>query len=233
MNSSEKSSVNPAPFEVLYEDDALLAINKPAWWVVHRGLARDALVIVDALKTQIQRDMVHPLHRLDRQTSGVLLFARNSGIAREMQAQFDTGDIQKTYLALVRGICPEQGIIDSPVPGKEGGERVPAQTEFARLGAFDTEPRNVSLVQAFPRTGRFHQIRRHLKHINHPIIGDSNYGKGALNRAFREHYGLDRLALHAQSIACRHPRTGHPITITAPLPADLLEPFKKMEIVID
>jgi tRNA pseudouridine65 synthase len=225
--------VSTAPFKILFEDDDLLAINKPAWWVVHRGLASDALVIVDKLKAYLHRETVHPLHRLDRQTSGVLLFAQTSDIARTMQEQFNTGQICKTYLALVRGACPEKGIIDSPVPKNEGGVRVPAQTEFVRLGAFNTEPRKVSLVHAYPGTGRFHQIRRHLKHISHPIIGDSNYGKGALNRAFRERYGLDRLALHARTITFQHPVTAQTITINAPIPTDLLEPFERMGIVIN
>ena len=218
------------PFQILFRDDALYAINKPAWWVVHRGLARDAEVVVDVLKKQLSQEKIYPLHRLDRQTSGVLMFAANRDVARAMQQRFDEKQIQKEYLALVRGRCPNSGLIDAPVPKNENGERVAAQTRYTRICSCDTEPRAVSLVKVLPLSGRFHQIRRHLKHINHPIIGDSNYGKGKLNRAFKEQYGLNRMALHASTISFIHPISMENISIIAPLPDDLRMPFARMGI---
>lgn len=172
--------------------------------------------------------VVHPLHRLDRQTSGVVLFALNAEIAAWMGHAFEAGDVEKRYLALVRGVAPDEGRIDHPIPRQEDGPRVPAVTEFRRLAEAATEPRHVSLVEAIPRTGRLHQIRRHLKHINHHVIGDANYGKGALNRALAERYGLRRMALHAASITFRHPLSGDHVTIDAPLPPDLVAPLTRM-----
>ncbi|MBN2530863.1 MAG: pseudouridylate synthase [Deltaproteobacteria bacterium] len=216
------------PFEIIYQDDVLFAINKPAWWVVHRGLARDAKVIVDELKDMTLDGKVYPLHRLDRQTSGVLLFARCREVAQTMQKQFDSNALKKAYIALVRGICPEKGLIDSPVPRTEGGPKVLAQTIYYRIASVDILPRAVSLVKALPITGRFHQIRRHMKHINHPVIGDANYGKGALNRAFKEMYQLERMALHAVALRFHHPVTQQKTTVLARLPLDLSIPLEKI-----
>jgi tRNA pseudouridine65 synthase len=111
--------------------------------------------------------------------------------------------------------------VDSPVPRTEGGPRVPAVTAYRRLAVVE----RWSLVQASPRTGRLHQIRRHLKHLGHPIVGDVNYGKGDINRLFRERYGLRRLALHAAALSFTHPFTGASTTITTRLPDDLRGPL--------
>ena len=141
---------------------------------------------------------------------------------------FEDGTVEKRYLALVRGVAPDEGRIDQPIPRRENGPRVPALTEFRRVAQAPTEPRHVSLVEAIPRTGRLHQVRRHLKHIDHHVIGDANYGKGAVNRALAERYGLRRMALHATSLTFRHPVGGHDETVTAPLPSDLAEPLARM-----
>jgi len=176
---------------------------------------------------------VYPVHRLDRGTSGALLFTLSSEVARALQESFMAGRVEKRYLALVRGITPEEGIIDSPVPRSPKstraaqGERVPATTEFRRLGTFE----RYSLVEAIPKTGRPHQIRRHLKHITHPLVGDVRYGKGEHNRLFRERFGLHRLALHAWRLTLPHPVSGEPLVITAPLPEDLRGPFGEMGLV--
>jgi tRNA pseudouridine65 synthase len=121
--------------------------------------------------------------------------------------------MDKRYLALTRGHPPEQGLIDHPIPRAPGEERVPAQTEFARIGTFE----RYALVVALPKTGRLHQIRRHLKHLSCPLIGDVRYGKGEHNRLFRERYALDRLALHAAALRFVHPWTGQRLTVRAPL----------------
>lgn len=213
---------------VLYRDDSVLAVDKPAGLLVHQGWGRDALVLVDIVRKILGLKTVHPLHRLDRQTSGVVLFALDPAAAATLGDAFENRTVRKTYWALVRGEPPLEGVIDSPVPKTEGGPRVPALTTYRRLATLCTEPRRVSWVEASPRTGRLHQVRRHLKHISCPVIGDANYGKGQINRAFRERYGLCRMALHAAALTFPHPETGRPCTISAPLPPDLELPLRNM-----
>ena len=141
-----------------------------------------------------------------------------------MQERFAAGEVEKRYLALVRGIPPEEGVIDHPVPRAPGGPRVPAVTRFRRLATFE----RYALVEARPSTGRWHQIRRHFKHLSHPLIGDVRYGKGEHNRLFRERFGLHRLALHALELAFEHPHTGERLRIVAPVPEDLAGPLRAM-----
>jgi tRNA pseudouridine65 synthase len=209
--------------EILYRDADLAVVNKPSGVVVHRGWADDDDDLMRALRDQLGL-LVYPIHRLDRGASGAVVFALHRDAARQLGALFsgDQGDasVEKRYLALVRGHPPEQGVIDHPIPSKPDGPRVPARTEFRRLGTFE----RYALVEATPRTGRLHQIRRHLKHIACPLIGDVNYGKGEHNRLFRERYGLHRLALHAHLLAFPHPATGAaiaPLVIRAPLRGEL------------
>jgi tRNA pseudouridine65 synthase len=209
------------PLAVLYQDAHLIAAAKPARLAVHRGAARDRTFALQIVRNQIGRH-VHAVHRLDRATSGVLLFALSPEAARRMQERFAAGAVEKRYLALVRGIPPEEGVIDHPIPRDEGGPRVPAVTAFRRLATFE----RYALVEAGPRTGRRHQIRRHFKHISHPLIGDVRYGKGEHNRLFRERFGLCRLALHALEAAFAHPVTGEALRIAAPVPEDLAGPLR-------
>lgn len=209
----------------LYQDRCLLAVGKPAGLAVHRGMARDRTFALQLVRDQIGRH-VHAVHRLDRATSGVLLFALDPGTAGRMQELFAEGRVEKRYLALVRGIPPESGVIDHPIPRDVGGPRVLAVTEFRRLAAFE----RYALIEARPRTGRLHQIRRHLKHLSHPLIGDVRYGKGEHNRLFRERFGLHRLALHALELAFEHPETGEAVRIVAPVPEDLAGPLRAMGI---
>ncbi|MFS8071132.1 MAG: RluA family pseudouridine synthase, partial [Byssovorax sp.] len=183
-------------------------------------------------------DRIHPVHRLDRGTSGVIVIALSGEAAATVQASFERGEAEKRYLALVRGIAPEEGLIDHPIPRREDGPRVPAVTAFRRRFAVSaaTAPdlpasaQRCSLVEARPRTGRLHQDRRHLKHVNHPLLGDANYGKGDLNRLFRAEVGLGRLALHAASLELVHPFTGARLRLDAPLPEDLVLPFSRLGI---
>jgi tRNA pseudouridine65 synthase len=213
--------------QVLYRDEGMVVVNKPAGMVVHRGWAREGPVLVDELRHLTGLKRVHPIHRLDRGTSGALVVALNAERARELGAVWENGLVTKCYLALVRGCPPDQGDIDHPLPRREGGPRVPAQSTFCRLCTAATEPRHVSLVKVWPRTGRLHQVRRHLKHISHPVIGDANYGKGPLNRALRERYGLARLALHALELSFPVPGPV-PLRVRAPLPDDLIRPWRQM-----
>ena len=210
---------------ILYRDGDLAIVNKPSGMLVHRGWDNDAVVAKTELRDAIGRH-VFPVHRLDRATSGALAFALSSEMAAALQPQFEQGGVRKRYLALVRGIPPERGVIDSPVPRSEDGPRVSAVTEFRRLFTFE----RYSLVEACPKTGRLHQIRRHLKHLGHPVVGDVNYGRGEINRLFRERYGLHRLALHALELELAHPRTGAPVAVRAPVPDDLAGPLRAMGV---
>jgi len=211
------------PLPLLYGDDRLVAVAKPSGLPVHRGWSRERIVALTLARDRIGRH-VYPVHRLDRATSGVLLFALDPEAARRLQEQFEAGAVRKRYLALVRGITPAEGVIDHPLPREEDGPRVPAVTGYRRLGTFEL----YSLVEAYPRTGRRHQIRRHLKHVSHPVIGDVRYGKGEHNRLFRERFGLHRLALHALEIAFAHPDDGRLLEIAAPVPEDLAGPLRAM-----
>jgi tRNA pseudouridine65 synthase len=214
---------NAEPFPLLYRDDLLVAVSKPSGIAVHRGWSRERIVVLTVLRDQLGR-RVFPVHRLDRGTSGVLLFALDPATARGLQEQLAAGRMSKRYLALVRGITPDEGIIDHPVPRSPGGPRVPAVTAYRRLATFE----RYSLLEVVPQTGRLHQIRRHLKHASHPLIGDVRYGKGEHNRLFRERFGLHRLALHAAELSFAHPADGRRLIVTASLPEDLAGPLVAM-----
>lgn len=208
---------------VLYEDPRLVAVDKPSGLVVHRGWAPDRDTVIDRARAQLG-GFVAPLHRLDRGTSGVLLLARDPATASALGAAFTAGAVAKTYLALVRGRPPAAGRIDHPLPRREGGERVPARTEYRTLV---TSPvARCSLVEARPVTGRPHQIRRHLKHISHPLVGDVRWGKGDVNREFRERFGLHRLALHAVRVCVRW--RGEELVLESPPAPELISAWEAL-----
>jgi tRNA pseudouridine65 synthase len=203
---------------ILFRDESLIAVDKPSGLAVHRGWAREHDVAMVRLRDQIGA-RVFPVHRLDRATSGVLLFALSGEMAALVCESFAAGKTKKTYLALVRGVPPEEILIDHPLPPGEDthAPRVSAQTMVVRREVFG----RYSLVEARPLTGRLHQVRRHLKHISCPLIGDVNYGKGEHNRLFRERYGLHRLFLHATRLRLPHPAQDGELDIVSPLPVDL------------
>jgi tRNA pseudouridine65 synthase len=211
---------------ILFEDDDLVVVNKPSGLLVHRGWGRDSRVAMTMVRDMLGK-YVYPSHRLDRPTSGALVFALSKESARFLAQAFEHRTVEKRYLALVRGVTPEAGIMDSQVPKKPKGERVDAETHFRRLWVFEDR---YSLVEAMPKTGRLHQIRRHLRHITHPLIGDVNYGSGEHNRLFRERFDLHRLALHAHFLAFEHPTSGERVEVRAPLPEDLLRPLEAMHM---
>jgi tRNA pseudouridine65 synthase len=204
----------PADLEFLFLDEHYAVVNKPSGLIVHRGWARDRVVVQTLVRDALGQHVYSP-HRLDRGTSGVLVFARHKEATTAMMGQFARGEVFKEYFALARGTPPESGTIDYAVPtGPKGkGERVQAVTDFERALVLD----HVSLVRLRPRTGRLHQLRRHLKHLGHPVVGDRRYARKCRATAYvEEHYGLHRMALHAHLLAFDHPMTGQTVRLTAP-----------------
>lgn len=204
-----------ADIEILYIDADCVAVNKPSGLAVHRGWADD-----DAFAMTLVRDAlgkwVYPVHRLDRGASGVLLFGLSSESARALCERFEKREVQKTYVALVRGAPPATLVIDHPLKPDNSDVPQPATTDVQLLEQIG----RYGWVQARPHTGRLHQIRRHLKHISCPIIGDVRYGKGEHNRLFRERYALHRLALHAAELTFIGLNDAS-LSLRAPLPAEL------------
>lgn len=221
--------------EVLHQDPRLVAVAKPSGLLVHRSTqAADRDTCLRRLRDQLGR-RVYPVHRLDRGTSGVLLFALDTAAARDVAAAFAQRRVHKTYLAVVRGFAPDAGEIDHPIAGADGGARAEARTRFACLARVEL-PHAVgryasarySLVRALPLTGREHQIRRHLRHVDHPVVGDVTHGDSRHNRFFRAHFGSHRLLLHALRLELPHPEGGRPLVVFAPLPGDLRALFGEL-----
>ncbi len=208
--------------EQIYMDEWLVAINKPHGLLVHRtGRARDvSLFALQTLRNQLDRH-VYPVHRLDRKTGGVLLFALDEDTHRIMQKAFANKRIHKKYIAIVRGFTEDEGLIDHPIK-KENGMLQEAVTRYKTLDRIElgfpsgqNKTSRYSLLEIFPETGRQHQIRRHLKHIHHPIIADRPYGCNKQNKLFKEKYGLMTMMLHAAKLQFMHPVMGNEIAIIA------------------
>ena len=215
--------------EILAEFDTHWLINKPSGWLVHPQRGVDAPTLTDWLTLLVGQSRAFPVHRLDRGTSGIMLWAKNSASARIWQQAWQSGGVRKGYTALVRGMLEGEHFIDHPVPGDEKAERKSAQSKLVAIASVRARPRALSLVEVEPYTGRFHQIRRHVKHLGHPLIGDSNYGRTELNRAYRQSVGLSRLALHAAWLAL--PNLDDPIEVSryfAPLPESLRDPLLRL-----
>ncbi len=209
--------------EILYRDADVVAVNKPSGLAVHRGWADD-----DEFAMTVVRDLlgqwVYPVHRLDRGASGVLLFGLSPEAARALCGAFERHEVEKRYVALVRGAPPEALVIDHPLRPDNSDVPQPAITDVRLLTQFG----RYAWVEARPKSGRLHQIRRHLKHISCPIIGDVRYGKGEHNRVFRERYALHRLALHAAALRVRAP-DGRELHLEAPLPTDLSNTLQQLK----
>ena len=214
---------------ILWRDEHLVAVYKPAGWLVHRtGLdAGETRFVMQALRNQLGQH-VFPVHRLDKGTCGVLVMALHSGAARALSQAFEQQATTKRYLALVRGWAPVRAEVDHALKPDDAPAHAPVQdahTRFRRLAQLVLpEPSDArfattraSLVEAVPTTGRRHQIRRHLKHLAHPIIGDATPGKGPLNRWWAERLGHQRLWLHAWQLTVPHPVTGARLTLDSGL----------------
>ncbi|GAB3165919.1 pseudouridine synthase [Telluribacter humicola] len=215
------------PLSILYQSAELVAINKPHGLLVHRSpIASDASEFaVQLLRDQLGQ-RVYPVHRLDRKTGGVLLFALNEEVNSAMQVLFAESKVQKRYLAIVRGHTPDSLEIDYPLRREDGVVqeaftylKTLERTEVAiPLGKHATS--RYSLVELTPTTGRMHQLRKHMAHIFHPIIGDRPHGCNKQNKLFKERFEMTTMLLHAQWVRFSHPATGEPIQITAPVQAE-------------
>lgn len=215
--------------DILARGETWLAVNKPAGLSIYESTYTGprTATLLGLLRRQLQVDRIHAIHRLDHATSGVLLLSLDARTAAELSGQFQSRAVTKTYIAVVRGDPADQFQVDHPLSGASGrGEGKPALTEFRTLArltlaiplARHPEAR-YALMEAQPETGRYHQIRRHLKHAAHPIVGDVKYGKGEHNRLFRQHYGVHRLLLHARSLGFTDPQDGTMAEVVAPFDA--------------
>ena len=230
--------------EILYQDEYLVAVNKPSGLLVHKSPIdkKETQFALQIVRDQIGQ-YVYPLHRLDKPTSGVLLFAVDQSIVNEFSLMFRSGEVFKTYLALVRGYTNISGLIDHPLKQmldtkaqkKEGitKEVQEAQTEFERLATVELPypvsrypVARYSMVKLQPKTGRKHQLRRHMKHMMHPIVGDTKHGRGEHNKFFREKFHVHRLLLHASSLVFEHPVSKEKVLIQAPLDETMTKLFK-------
>lgn len=277
---------------ILFQDDHLIAVHKPAGMLVHRtDLDRaERTFALQVVRDQIGR-RVYAAHRLDRGTSGVLLFGLRPEVGQALGTMFEGREVHKTYLALVRGHPSAEGVIDHPLPRRpddremvaphalqsDGSEpvsfaagrsdaaepartppRAPADgnpaiggtarpeeaattdaqealTRYRRLATVELPHRvdrypssRYALLELEPVSGRRHQLRRHLKHVSHPIVGDATYGKARHNRLFESLFGCRRLLLACVEVRLPHPVTGKPLTITAPLAKDFADVVRRL-----
>lgn len=220
---------------LLWSDGEFVAVHKPAGWLVHRtGLdAGETRFVVQTLRDQLGQH-VYPVHRLDKGTSGVLLMALSPGGARALAEAFQRREVGKRYLAFVRGWPQAEVTVDHalrPDDAPPEAEPQPAVTHFSRLATWqldvpvDRYPQTrVALVEARPETGRRHQIRRHLKRLSHPIIGDTTHGKGGHNRWWAQHLGVQRMWLHAVELRFAHPIHGETVVLRSEPQDAMLNP---------
>lgn len=202
--------------EVLLQDEAIVVVAKPPGLLCHRSTeSSDHVFLLQTLRNQLGRH-VYPVHRLDRAASGAIAFALGSDEARLLQGSLGAPESRKEYLVLVRGATPAKWESTHPLKN-DNGVTQDAHTLFEKVAEFS----RLTLLRAVLRTGRRHQIRRHLAHEAHQVLGDSTYGKGRINALFREQFGLPRLFLHASVLEFRHPVSGARTAVHCPLADDL------------
>lgn len=225
--------------EILFEDEHLVLVNKPAGMLVHRTALvnkDESVFALQTLRDQIGQH-VHPVHRLDRPTSGVLIFAKNPDSAKLMQAKLVEGTADKIYVCIVRGFLEAQGIIERELKKELIGELQPAKSEYWTLDQTEIpfasslrySTSRYSLMQVYPHTGRMHQIRRHMAQLRHYIIGDTSHGDNKQNNFFRKEFGLNNMLLHSWKLKFEHPINGQKVEVVAPIPLyfnDLCEKIK-------
>lgn len=221
---------------ICFEDEYVLAVHKPNNVLVHHSaMARnqsDEKSLIQLLFDEYQLPF-YPIHRLDRKTSGIILFAKRKVLVAPFQELFVTNQIQKTYFGLVRGHISESGKIDTPVKGRDANVHKEALTYFKCLKMVELEipvhPYAISrysLVELTPKTGRLHQLRIHLNKISHPLIGDPKYGDRFHNRMYESEFDCSNLFLHAKQLEFIHPFTDEKLLITADFPNNWNTVFK-------
>lgn len=223
-----------AKTEILYQDEYCIAVNKPHGLLVHRtSLSSDKDFLLQRVRDQSGRK-VYPVHRLDRPTSGIVLFAFSKEIVAEFFKLFRMREAKKTYLALVRGWTDDSGVIDSPLRTASGREQ-DALTLYKTLDRTEVdipvgpyERSRYSLVEIDLKTGRTHQIRRHFAHLRHPLVGDTNHGDGRHNQMFREKFNSHRLMLAAVKLELLHPFKQEELAINAPLESGFRSVLNKL-----
>ena len=230
ISQSTFDIVNHEELEILYQDAYIVAINKPNGLLVHRSpMARDTKTFaLQEVRNQIGQ-YVYPVHRLDRKTSGVLVFALSEDAARYLGKAFREGRVHKEYHAIVRGYFPADELrLDYPLTN-DNEVLQEAATTFQLITSREIEvpfgnhaTSRYSLIRALPETGRIHQIRKHLAHLRHPIIGDRPHGCNKQNKLFKEKWNMDTMMLHAQLLILPHPITQQSISIGAPKPSEFV-----------
>lgn len=229
------------PQDILYRDDQLLGINKPAGVPVHGSrILEDTPETLLAMVRKSRGKLAHVAHRLDRPVSGVVLFAANKEMLRKLGQCFEDRAVNKRYLAVVRGWIDSGGTVTHPLrpprdTRKTISEARDAVTHFEPIAQvelpYPTHPyatSRYSLLGLYPETGRRHQLRMHMKHISHHLIGDTTYGRGEHNRLFQQKLGCRRLLLHAWSLEFIHPGNGRQLRIEAPLDVSFSEVIRKL-----
>ncbi|MGY6278116.1 pseudouridine synthase [Methylomonas sp. MgM2] len=228
------------PLTEIYRDQWLLVVHKPAGLLVHRSPIdrHETEFALQYARSMNDGEHVYPVHRLDRPTSGLLVFARDQQTARTLGKAMMAGEVHKAYLAMVRGWTSIEGIIDHTLREEPEDRRLKdepqpvreARTRYQRLATTEIPVEieghltsRYSLVALYPETGRKHQLRRHMKHITHPIIGDANHGRGRHNRYFAERFGQGRLMLAATEMIFSHPITGEKLHLKAEPEASFLQ----------
>ncbi len=216
------------PLRILRQDAHFVAVSKPSGLLVHRGPeSDDTEFLLQRLRDQVGA-WLYPVHRLDRGTSGVIVFGLSSPAAASLQTTLATSDTRKEYLVLARRPwrgheLPDEFRVERPLTDDDGVPRE-ARTDFEVV---ETYPR-CALLRARLHTGRRHQIRRHLAHWARHVLGDSTYGKGRINAEFRKRFGLGRLFLHACRLSFRHPVIGEPVDLQDPLPNELTSVLQRL-----
>ncbi len=232
------------PLTLILTHARYVVVAKPSGIAVHRTRGSDGVPLLQRLRDQLKQQ-VYPAHRLDRGTSGALIMALDPDAQRDLARLFEHGLINKSYLALVRGWPPADLIIDHPLKrlDEDGvaladGRRQDACSTVTTLATVEIPvpldrfaTTRYALVRIEPTEGRRHQVRRHLKHVSHPIIGDTTYGKGLHNRFFRERYASARMLLHAHTLRYIDPFDGCARTVKATLPADFSAPLQASGLV--
>ena len=232
--------MNEVLLPIIYQDEHLVAINKPHNLLVHRSpiAAEESVFALQLLRNQLDC-WVSPCHRIDRKTSGILLFALSKEADKLVKKQFENHTVQKKYLALVRGYLPDEGMTDRPL-AKENGDLQDALTHYRCLQRVELDievskyPKSrYSLAEITPKTGRMHQIRRHFAQMRHYLIGDKTHGECKHNRMFEQNFGLNTMLLHASELTFIHPFTHKKVELEADLNEEFLRILKAIDCLVN